>query len=362
MNITIDKIKDCLRQVLYMKGGDNIIALDMVKNIRLEDNKVFFNIEVSERNEKIEKIIISQSVKKIKETFEDDIIIEESHITVNLPQANMFSNIKNIIAVASGKGGVGKSTIAVNLAVSLAKQGYKTGLIDADIYGPSVPTMFGVENIQPEVKKENEKVYVLPVEKYRVKMLSIGFFIDQDKALIWRGPMASNAVKQLYNDAIWGDLDYLILDLPPGTGDIHLTLVQTLPISGAVIVSTPQKIAMADAIKAVSMFRQNEINIPILGIVENMAWFTPKEFPDNKYYLFGKDGCKNLAIKENLTLLGQIPIVQSVREGGDSGKPAVINESEDIYKHFLELASNLVKATEKRNKNLPPTEIVKITH
>ncbi len=237
---------------------------------------------------------------------------------------SMLKGVKNIIAVASGKGGVGKSTIAANLAIALAKTGAKVGLLDADIYGPSVPLMFDLEGEQPMGKDVDGKTKIIPIEKYGLKLLSIGFFVDPSQALIWRGAMATNALNQLINDTDWGELDYFIIDLPPGTGDIHLTLVQTLPVTGAVIVSTPQEVALADARKAFSMFQQKEINVPIIGLVENMSWFTPEELPENKYYIFGKEGAKKLAEDSNVVLVGQIPIVQSIRESGDNGKPVAI--------------------------------------
>jgi len=253
-------------------------------------------------------------------------------------------NAKNIIAVASGKGGVGKSTVAVNLAVALARMGYQTGLLDADIYGPSMLKMLGVENLKPAVKGSEGHEIIVPVERYGVRMLSIGFFVRPGDALIWRGPMATSAIKQLINQGEWGELDYLLIDLPPGTGDVHLTIVQELPVTGAVIVSTPQEVALADAVKGISMFQNDKVKVPILGLVENMAWFTPEELPNNRYYIFGNGGCKALAEREGIRLLGQIPIVQGIREGGDNGQPIVTNENSITGKAFMELAQNLVEA------------------
>ena len=273
----------------------------------------------------------------------------------------MLPQVKNVIAVSSGKGGVGKSTVAANLAVALSKLGYKVGLLDADIFGPSVPKMFQVEDARPYAEIVDGRDLIVPIEKYGIELLSIGFFVDPDQATLWRGGMASNALKQLVGDAKWGDLDYFILDTPPGTSDIHLTLLQTLAITGAVIVSTPQQVALADARKGINMYMNDKVNVPILGLVENMSWFTPAELPENKYYIFGKEGTKKLAEELNVPLLGQIPIVQSICENGDKGTPVALDENSVTGQAFLELARNVVAQTEKRNAELAPTQIVK-TH
>ena len=280
---------------------------------------------------------------------------------VNHPDVGKHTVAKNIIAVASGKGGVGKSTVAVNLAVALAKMGYSVGLLDADLYGPSIPKMLGAENLQPPIIGREGHEIIVPVEQYGVRMLSIGFFVRPEDALIWRGPMATNAIKQLLHHCDWKQPEYLLIDLPPGTGDVHLTIVQELPVTGAVIVSTPQEVALADAIKGINMFQTDHVNVPILGLVENMAWFTPEELPEHRYYIFGNGGCKALAERTGIRLLGQIPIVQSICESSDNGQPIVVNETAIAGKAFMELAQNMVEAVHERNENLPPTQPVEIT-
>ncbi len=280
-------------------------------------------------------------------------------------QANDAGNVplkgvQNIIAVASGKGGVGKSTVAANLAVALAQKGYKVGLVDTDIYGPSIPMLFGAESDRPEMTGNGDNARMLPLEKFGVKFLSIGLFIEPDKALIWRGPMAGNAVKQLFTEAEWGELDYMVLDLPPGTGDIPLTLVQSFPINGAVIVTTPQQMAISDVRKAASMFKQNQIKVPILGVVENMAWFTPAELPDNKYYVFGDGGGKKFAKEIGAFLLGQIPLIQGVSDSGDNGVPAAVDKDSMMGKAFDELSTNVINQLDIRNTLLAPTKTVAI--
>lgn len=282
-----------------------------------------------------------------------------SNVTTMRQNAPLLPGVKNIIAVASGKGGVGKSTVTTNLAVGLALTGAKVGLIDADIFGPSIPTMFNCEFEQPAVKQINGKNIIIPIEQYGVKLISIGFLTPPDSAVVWRGPMASAALKQFFSDAEWGELDYLLIDLPPGTSDIHLTMVQTVPVTGAIIVTTPQKVALADANKAMAMFRQPQINVPILGIVENMAYFTPQELPENKYFIFGQGGGKSLSDKYNVPLLGQVPIVQAIRESGDSGLPAVLKEgvTADAFK---DLSKSMARQIAIRNANFVQTQRVEL--
>jgi ATP-binding protein involved in chromosome partitioning len=291
----------------------------------------------------------------------------EADVTVNMTsnvtskrddEKALLPGVRNIVAIASGKGGVGKSTVAANLAIALAKTGARVGLIDADIYGPSQPIMFGVQNERLFVTEKDGKSMMIPVEKYGVKMLSIGFMTDPGQAIVWRGPMASKALRQLFSDADWGELDYMFIDLPPGTGDIHLTLVSAVPVTGAVIVSTPQQVALADAAKGIGMFKMDAIKVPVLGLVENMSYFIPAELPDHKYYIFGKDGCKNLAEKLGVHFLGQIPLVQSICEGGDAGTPQVLDEKSPAGMAFMEVAGNVARQIAIRNSSMSPTQQV----
>ncbi len=359
-------IIDALKNVRYPGTGQDIVSAGMVAdNIRIEGNKVSFTLITEKANDPFIKSLVKMAEQAIINFADKDIDII-GNISVKSKQAprpdlpDLLPGVKNIIAVASGKGGVGKSTICTNLAVALAQKGYKVGLLDADIFGPSVPKMLGVEGSAPALAKKGGRDLIVPIENYGIKMLSIGFFVNKNDAVVWRGAMASNALKQLIGDADWGELDYFLIDFPPGTSDIHLTLVQTIPITGAVIVSTPQEVALADARKGISMFTGDKVNVPILGLVENMSWFTPAELPENKYYLFGKDGCKQLAKEQGYDLLGQIPIVQSIREAGDDGQPAAINQDSITGIAFNQLADNLVVAIDKRNRNLPRTSIVKM--
>lgn len=362
-------IIDALRNVRYPGTGKDIVEMGFVSDdIHIEGNKVSLSLLFEKPNDPFIKSVVKASETAILTFASPDIDIK-GNIEVKTKQpvvtqgpAPVLPEVKNIIAVASGKGGVGKSTVTSNLAVALAKKGYKVGLLDADIFGPSMPKMFQVEEERPYLGPVDGKELIIPVEKYGVKMLSIGFFVEKDSAVVWRGAMAGNALKQLITDANWGELDYFLIDFPPGTSDIHLTLVQTLAITGAVVVSTPQEVALADARKGIDMFTNEKVNVPILGLVENMSWFTPAELPENKYYIFGKDGVKNLAEQMGVPLLGQIPIVQSIREAGDNGAPVALNEESITGNAFAVLADNLVASVEKRNRELEPTRKVEIHH
>lgn len=352
---------DALEKVRYPGTGKNIVEAGMVEdNIRIDGNKVSFSIIFPKETDPFIKSVVRSAEASVKAYVSKELEVEVSVKKAEAPkkQEPVLPNIKNIIAVSSGKGGVGKSTVAANLAVSLAMKGWRVGLLDADIFGPSMPKMFGLENFQPFGENVGGKQLIIPAEKYNVKMLSIGFFVNPDTATLWRGAMASNALKQLIFEADWGGLDYFILDTPPGTSDIHLTLLQTVPITGAVIVSTPQQVALADARKGIDMYKNEQVNVPILGLVENMSWFTPAELPENRYYIFGNGGVKRLAEEMNVPVLGEIPIVQSVCESGDNGTPVSVDSTSVVGKAFAALAENTVAATERRNKELPPTKPV----
>jgi ATP-binding protein involved in chromosome partitioning len=365
MKLDKKDILKALETITIAGEGKNMVESGAVKNV------VTFGDEV------IIDLVLTTPAMHIKKRAEDDIkktihalVSANAKIqiksTVVVPEPNEIKvktvpGMKNIIAIASGKGGVGKSTVTANLAVTLAKMGFKVGILDADIYGPSMPIMFDVESEKPISVTVDGKSKMKPVESYEIKMLSIGFFTSPSQAVIWRGPMASKALNQMIFDADWGELDFMLLDLPPGTGDIHLSIVQSLPITGVVVVSTPQAVALADAKKGVAMFTSDSINVPVLGIIENMAYFTPEELPENKYYIFGKEGAKNLAEDLNVSFLGEVPIVQSIREAGDIGRPAALQEGSIIEKVFQEITRNVVQEVVKRNENLPATEAVKIT-
>lgn len=355
-------ILDALATVRYPGNGKNIVEAEMVAdNLRIDGMKVSFFLTFEKPTDPFMKSVVKAAETAIHTYVSKEVevtITTESRQAARPEPGKMLPQVKNVIAVSSGKGGVGKSTVAANLAVALSKLGYKVGLLDADIFGPSVPKMFQVEDARPYAETVEGRDLIVPIEKYGIELLSIGFFVDPDQATLWRGGMASNALKQLVGDAKWGELDYFILDTPPGTSDIHLTLLQTLAITGAVIVSTPQEVALADARKGINMYMNDKVNVPILGLVENMAWFTPAELPNNRYYLFGKEGTKRLAEELNVPLLGQIPIVQSICENGDNGTPAALDDNSMVGQAFLELARNVVKQTEKRNAEMAPTEIV----
>ena len=355
MNVNEKDILQALSTVLDPDIKRDLVSLNMIHDIRLDGNAISFTVVLTTPACPLKEQIRQECLEAVRRVAGRDARINvniTSSVTSVRNNAPLLPGVKNIVPVASGKGGVGKSTVTTNLAVALAQAGAKVGLIDADIFGPSIPTMFNCEFEQPGVRNVNGKNIIVPIEQYGVKLISIGFLTPADSAVIWRGPMASSALKQFFADADWGELDYLLIDLPPGTSDIHLTLVQTVPVTGAVIVTTPQKVAVSDATKAVAMFRQPQINVPILGVVENMAWFTPEELPDNKYYIFGKDGGKNLSEKYDVPLLGQIPLVQSVRESGDSGLPAVMKEGPS-KEAFTALAESLARQIAIRNARQP---------
>lgn len=357
--------KDILKALSTVDDPDlkqDLVTLNMVKDVEVHSDAVKFTVELTTPACPLKEIIKNDCIKAIHKHVDESLDVNvymTSNVTTSRDSAPVLPEVKNIIAVASGKGGVGKSTMAANMAVALAQEGAKVGLIDADIFGPSIPTMFNCENEQPGVKQVNGKNVIIPLEQYGVKLISIGFLAPAENAVVWRGPMASSALKQFISDADWGELDYLLIDLPPGTSDIHLTLVQTLPVTGAVIVTTPQKVALADARKGLNMFRQPQINVPILGVVENMAYFTPEELPENKYYIFGQEGGMNLSKKYDVPFLGQIPIVQGIRESGDNGYPAVLKGG-IVAGAFKGLAEALAREVAIRNANLEKTKAVEV--
>jgi ATP-binding protein involved in chromosome partitioning len=338
----------------------------MISEVDSGENGISLTLTPEKSNDPFITSLKSTIVRTLKDVLGPDVVINEIIVQPKVvvgkqkpKNPEILPGVTNIIAVASGKGGVGKTTIAVNLAVSLARLGYQVGLLDADIFGPSVPKMFNEENYRPEVTSDKDGDHIQPLNKYGVKVLSTGFFVDPADALIWRGPMASNFLKQLILQGDWGKLDYLLFDMPPGTSDIHLTLVQEVSVTGAIVISTPQEVALADAIKGIAMFRSDKIDVPVLGLVENMSWFTPAELPDNKYYIFGKDGCRKLAEKMDVPLLGQIPLVQSIREGSDNGEPVALNDSVS-GNAFMALAEEVVRKVELRNTEQAPTKKVQI--
>lgn len=348
-------ILDALSNVRYPGSGKNLVEAGMVEdNIRIEGDKVSFSLIFEKENDPFLKSVVKAAEKAIL-TYVDPSVQIQGNIRLKFkkeapaPQKTPekpLPLVRHTVAVSSGKGGVGKSTVASNLAVALARQGYKVGLLDADIFGPSIPKMFHIEDARPMLKMVDGRDLIVPIEQYGVKILSIGFFVEAGQAVLWRGGMASNALKQLILDANWGELDYLLFDLPPGTSDIHLTLIQTLKLSGAIVVTTPQQVALADARKGLSMFLNDKVEVPVYGLVENMAWFTPAELPQNRYYIFGKDGARQLAKETGCRLLGQIPLVQSVCESGDAGTPIALNEESPVALAFDELAGTLVRVAE----------------
>jgi len=362
MEISRDNILIALSEVQDPDLKKDLVTLNMIHNIQTGEKAIKFTVMLTTPACPLKELIRKDCEKAITKHFGEEVAVEiemSSTVTTVRQNAPMLPGVKNIIAVASGKGGVGKSTVAANLAVALAKTGASVGLIDADIFGPSVPTMFNCEFEQPSVTQVNGQNKIIPIEQYGVKLMSIGFLAPPENAVVWRGPMASSALKQFLGDTVWGDLDYLLIDLPPGTSDIHLTLVQSVPVTGAIVVTTPQKVALADAQKGIAMFRQAQINVPVLGVVENMAYFTPEELPDNKYYIFGENGGKRLADKFNTPLLGQIPLVQSIRESGDAGYPAVLKD-DVTAEAFRDLSQSLAQQVAIRNASEAKTKKVEI--
>ncbi len=361
-------IYGALEKISAPGEGKNLVESNSVTNVVIFGEEVIVDVTINNPTLQAKKKMEVEIIKIIHEVVDQkiDVKVNVKANPIMQPKTitpdNSIPGIKNIIAIASGKGGVGKSTITANIAISLSKMGFKVGILDADVYGPSMPIMFDVAKEKPLAKDVDGKAKMLPVENYGVKMLSLGFFTDPDQAVIWRGAMATKALNQMLFDADWGELDFMLIDLPPGTGDIHLTIVQAIPVTGAVIVSTPQNIALADAKRGVAMFKQNDINVPVLGIIENMSYFTPEELPDNKYYIFGQDGAKILAENIDTTFLGEIPLVQSIREAGDVGHPVALQEDSPLEEAFREVTKNMLTQLVKRNENLPPTEIVRITN
>jgi ATP-binding protein involved in chromosome partitioning len=361
-------IYKALESISAPGDGGNMVESGAIKNIMTFGDEVIVDITITNPSLQAKK----RTEVDIMKTIHDK-VYEKAKVTVNVKvdapakplvntiKGNTIPGIQNIVAVASGKGGVGKSTVTANLAVTLSKMGFKVGILDADIYGPSIPIMFDVEKERPLAVNIDGKSKMKPVENYDVKVLSIGFFTQPDQAVVWRGPMAAKALNQMIFDAHWGELDFMLIDLPPGTGDIHLSIMQSLPITGAVVVSTPQNVALADAIKGVAMFQQESINVPVLGIIENMAYFTPEELPEHKYFIFGKEGAKNLAEDLKVPFLGEIPLVQSIREAGDIGHPAALQIATPLQQAFETITQNVVQEVVRRNDDLPPTEAIKIT-
>ncbi|MBC7687111.1 MAG: Mrp/NBP35 family ATP-binding protein [Aquabacterium sp.] len=363
--MTNEDILKALSNVQEPDLGKDLVTLNMVKDIAIEGKKVSFTVVLTTPACPLKDLIMNACINAVRL-----LVDKEAEVKVNFT-SNTSSNrkdaktilkgVRNIIAVVSGKGGVGKSTVAVNLALALAKGGAKVGLMDADIYGPSQHIMMGVRGDRPLMKEVDGKGFIVPIEKFGIKMMSIGLLVDEKQAVVWRGPMVSSAIRQFVSDVDWGELDYLVIDMPPGTGDIHLTIVQTVPVTGVIVVTTPQLVALADAKKGIAMFGQAQLKVPIIGLVENMSYFTPAELPENKYFIFGKDGGKNLAEEFDIPFLGQIPIVQTIREGGDSGVPIMMSDDEITKEAFSVFAGNAARGIAMRNANLEPTEIQQVT-
>ena len=361
--MTKEKVLEALSTVQEPDLGKDLVTLNMIRDIVIEKYYVSFTVVLTTPACPVKDLIKNNCIEAVKKVVPEAIVkvsFTSDTTTKRTDARAILPGVKNIIAVVSGKGGVGKSTVAANLALAIAKGGAKVGLMDADIYGPSVPIMFGVRGERPLMMDLNGKGMIVPLEKYGIKLISIGLLVDEKNAVVWRGPMASSAIKQFVTDVYWDELDYLIVDMPPGTGDIHLTLMQTVPVTGAVIVTTPQDVALADARKGIAMFGQAQLNVPVLGLVENMSYFTPAELPENKYYIFGKEGGKRLADEYDLPFLGQIPLVQSIREGGDKGTPVMIGTDELSKKAFADFAGHVVRSVSMRNANMTAVEVEQV--
>ncbi|MFL5811791.1 MAG: Mrp/NBP35 family ATP-binding protein [Flavisolibacter sp.] len=359
-----DEVLKALGTVQEPDLGKDLVTLNMVRDIEINGNEVSFTVVLTTPACPLKDMIGTACVKAIQEIVnkEADVRVNftSSTTTIRADKSSVLPGVKNIIAVVSGKGGVGKSTVSANLAISLSQGGASVGLLDADIYGPSVPIMFGVRGERPMMTDVNGKAMIIPLERYGIKLLSIGLLVDEKNAVVWRGPMASSAIRQFITDVNWGDLDYLVIDMPPGTGDIHLTLMQTAPVTGVVVVTTPQDVALADARKGIAMFGQAQMNVPIIGLVENMSYFTPAELPGHKYYIFGKEGGRRLADEYDLPFLGQIPLVQSIREGGDAGVPIMMSDDEISKEAFYEFAGNVARSASMRNAHMKAEEIAEV--
>ena len=362
--MTQEEVLKALSNVQEPDLGKDLVTLNMIRDLEINGNDISFTIVLTTPACPMKEMMQNACINAIKL-----LVNKEANVTVNFTsstttiradKSTVLPGVKNIIAVMSGKGGVGKSTVAANLALALSQGGATVGLMDADIYGPSVPIMFGVRGERPMMKEVNGKAMIVPLEKYGIRLLSIGLLVDEKSAVVWRGPMASSAIRQFITDVEWGELDYLVIDMPPGTGDIHLTLLQTAPVTGVVMVTTPQDVALADARKGIAMFGQAQMNIPIIGLVENMSYFTPAELPDHKYFIFGKEGGKRLADEYELPFLGQIPLVQSIREGGDTGKPIMVSDDEISKKAFYDFAGTVARSASMRNAHMKPEEIAEV--
>lgn len=362
--MTNEDILKALSNVQEPDLGKDLVTLNMVKDIKIDGNNVSFTVVLTTPACPLKDMIMNACINAVKLLVNKEAVVSvnfTSNTSSNRKDnKNILSGVKNIVAVVSGKGGVGKSTVSSNLALALAEGGAKVGLMDADIYGPSQHIMFGVRGERPLMREVDGKGLIVPIEKFGIKMMSIGLLIDEKQAVVWRGPMVSSAIRQFVSEVDWGELDYLVIDMPPGTGDIHLTIVQTVPVTGVIVVTTPQTVALADAKKGIAMFGQAQLKVPVIGLVENMSYFTPAELPGNKYYIFGKDGGKNLAEDFDIPFLGQIPIVESIREGGDIGIPAMVGDDAITKKAFMDFAANAVRGIAMRNANLEPTQIQEI--